>query len=205
MEEDWSGYWRENFCRLFRAGRFEVLPKWLDKAPDEGLLPIRIDPGMAFGGGDHPTTRLMLRLLCGLEERGLLPDEVLDVGSGTGILSIAAALLGAKRCEALDIDPFCMASAERNAALNGVAGKVTPLLLSLDLHGVLYRLVMANIVASQLEKLAPELKGRLAEGGILLLSGFTEDKKTIVREHFSPLRLAAESGEEGWAALALER
>jgi ribosomal protein L11 methyltransferase len=125
VEENWTPFWRDTLQVVRVTERITLVPAWTD--PPEGVeFPIRIDPGMAFGAGDHPTTRLCLHILEDLAVGGRLPARMLDVGTGTGVLSLAAGFLGAEQVHALDIDPFGYAACRRNARLNGLEGSVHP-------------------------------------------------------------------------------
>jgi ribosomal protein L11 methyltransferase len=131
-EENWTPFWRQSLGVVPVTERIALVPAW-EEAPAGVACAIRIDPGMAFGAGDHASTRLCLRLLEELASSGRLAARMLDVGSGTGVLSLAAACLGASHVDALDIDPFGYAACRRNIRLNGLQKKIRPLLLSLDL------------------------------------------------------------------------
>ena len=204
-EEDWSPLWKQSLGPIRASASISVVPVWEAALPE---LPctLRIDPGMVFGAGDHPTTRLCLRLLEELSTAGALPAKALDVGTGTGVLALAAARLGAASVDALDIDPFGFAASRRNACLNGLTETVRPRLLSLDLVGEDYPLVLANLVASQLDNLEADLRGRVAVGGRLLLSGFSTAAEASVRERL--LRgwaLEGRRDEDGWVAIVGRR
>lgn len=202
-EENWTPYWRESLRTVRVSPNLALVPAW-EELPEDVPCAIRIDPGMAFGAGDHPTTRLCVRILEDLAGKGALPARVLDVGAGTGVLALAAARLGALEAHALDIDPFGYAACRRNAHLNGLESSVVPLLLSLDLLEGDYPLVLANIVASQLNATAPYLRRALRPGGLLLLSGFGPEAEERVLGALGPgLRLRERAEEEGWLALLL--
>lgn len=204
-EEDWSGYWK-NSLAAFQAGkRFALVPAW-EEPPPGAAEPIFIDPGMAFGAGDHPTTRLCVDLLesIALDSPGAGP--VLDVGAGTGVLSIAAAKMGLKPVDALDIDPFCYASCRRNIKLNGLAGLVRPLLMSLDLLKGTYPLVLANVAPRQIESMALVMAGKVAGGGRLIVSGFeTDAEERVMRSLGAGFKVVLRREEEKWLALLAER
>ncbi|MBI5439966.1 MAG: 50S ribosomal protein L11 methyltransferase [Deltaproteobacteria bacterium] len=203
-EENWTPYWRESLGIVRVTSAIVLVPAW-EEVPRGVACAIRIDPGMAFGAGDHPTTRLCLRLLEELAQNEQLADRVLDVGTGTGVLALAAARLGAREACGLDIDPFGFAACRRNARLNGLETAVRPLLLSLDLLGERYPLVLANVVASQLTATAPHLREALAPGGRLILSGFGGDvEEKIVKAMGPTLQVAERREEEGWLALLLQ-
>jgi len=201
VEENWTPFWRKSLATVSVTERVALVPAW-EEAPSGIACALKIDPGMAFGAGDHPTTRICLRILEDLERRGELPARILDVGAGTGVLALVAACLGVERADALDIDPFGYAACRRNARLNGLEDAVRPVLLSLDLLEGTYPLILANIVAPQLDVLSGLLRQRLEPGGRLVLSGFEAAEATSVA---SALRLPVEDRreEQGWAALTL--
>jgi ribosomal protein L11 methyltransferase len=172
-EEDWAHAWKR-FFRVERIGRrLVVCPSWRRHRPAPGEVVLRLDPGMAFGTGQHPTTRLCLALL----EDYVRPDaRVLDVGTGSGILAIAAALLGASEVLALDIDPVAVRVAEANAAANGVGERVRVLQGTLDGRGPAsgrYDCIVANISAEATLEMAPALVAALRAGGVAIVSGIT--------------------------------
>jgi ribosomal protein L11 methyltransferase len=174
-DTDWTEAWREGYAAQ-RIGRIVVVPSWIDEplAPDE--LELRLDPGMAFGTGLHPTTRACLRLL---QEVGPMPPVVLDVGSGSGILALAALRLGAGHAVCLDTDPAAVAATRENAERNGLGGQVTALsgtLPASPADGVRYRLITANLVASMLVDLADALSAHAAPGGALLAAGVIAER-----------------------------
>jgi ribosomal protein L11 methyltransferase len=200
-EEDWTPHWVENFREFKGTGGITIIPAWEERTPREEETVIHIDPGMAFGAGDHPTTRLCLKIIEIILDNGGFAGEVLDVGSGTGVLSIAAAKLGAGRVTAVDIDPFCFASAKRNIEANRAGNKIIPALISLDLLPGSFDFVMANIVAGQLQAIAEEIKDHLAPGGSLLLSGFETAALPVIEKAFAPLEKSIILEEEGWLAV----
>jgi ribosomal protein L11 methyltransferase len=173
--EEWATSWRAEFP-ILRVGRIVVRPPWREHTAAPGDAVVTIDPGQAFGTGLHPTTRLAL---IGLERwstagrLGELPPGgpgVLDVGTGSGILLLAAIALGASHGTGVDIDPLSVAAATENAARNGVAERVTIQAGSLPISAPA-PLVMANLVATLHIELAPLLVGAMAPGGRLLASG----------------------------------
>ena len=201
VEQNWTPCWRQTLSAVAVTPRVALVPAWEAGAPPAPIT-LRVDPGMAFGAGDHPTTRLCVRVLDELALAGDLPPRLLDVGTGTGVLALVSACLGATAVDALDIDPFGFAACRRNAHLNGLSAAVRPVLLSLDLLAGVYPLVVANIVAGQLQVLAPLLRERVAPGGRLLVSGFEERDEQRVRDHvLGPFVLEARLAEEGWLAL----
>lgn len=173
-DADWTDAWKAGYVRQ-RIGRVVIVPSWLDEpiGPDE--VALRLDPGMAFGTGLHPTTRGCLTLL---QEISPMPSVVLDVGSGSGILALAALRLGAERAVCYDTDPLAVAATLANAAANGLADRVTANLGSLppEPSGEPYPVVLANLVAAVLIDLAEPLAAHTAAGGTLLASGIIDTR-----------------------------
>jgi ribosomal protein L11 methyltransferase len=204
-EQDWAVSWREFFGVVDYGGRLIIVPTWIEHEAAPGQLPIRLDPGQAFGTGHHETTRLCLGALDGLVKPG---DRVLDVGTGSGVLSIAAMLLGARSVEAIDIDPVAADVARANCEANGVGAAVTVRsgVLTPE-HPVTYDLVVANIFTEVNIALAPAFAKVTRPGGQLVLSGVlaadAERVAAVMREHgFRRVRL---SFERDWALLQFER
>lgn len=205
-EEDWSGYWKNSLTAFPAGKRFVLVPAW--EKPPEGTSaePIYIDPGMAFGAGDHPTTRLCIEILESLAQSEPGTGPVLDVGAGTGVLSLAAAKIGLGPVDALDIDPFCHASCRRNIKRNGLTGLVKPLLLSLDLLKGAYPLVIANIAPRQIESMALTMASKVKLNGKLILSGFGgSDEDRVMRSLGAQFKTTMRREEGGWLALLAER
>jgi|DewCreStandDraft_1066081.scaffolds.fasta_scaffold00356_32 ribosomal protein L11 methyltransferase len=179
--QDWADAWKEHF-HVERVGRRLVIrPSWRPFTPQPGDVVIDLDPGMAFGTGQHPTTRTCLELL---EEHVRLGDVVLDVGTGSGILAVAAVKLGAARCLALDVDPQAVRVARDNAARNGVAERVQVAEGTLTADDALrhaFDLAVANITAAAVAALAPALATALRPGGTLIGSGIVADRLDAVR------------------------
>jgi ribosomal protein L11 methyltransferase len=194
-DDDWVRRARAQFMPLAIGERLWIVPSWLE-APDTRPAVVRLDPGMAFGTGTHPSTRLVLRFL----ERVLCGGErVLDYGCGSGILAIAAAKLGAAEVAAVDLDPLALKVTGGNAHANEVmVGVSTPeALLPGD-----YDVVVANILANPLMRLAPMLAARVGTRGKLALSGILEAQAQDVAAAYRPafdLRVGAT--EEGWVLL----
>ncbi|MFW6325911.1 MAG: 50S ribosomal protein L11 methyltransferase [Desulfovermiculus sp.] len=174
-DENWQTAWQFFFQPVEVAGTFCILPPWKAQEQHKNeLVPLIIHPKMAFGTGHHPTTNLCLQAMVEVKRRGLWPDgeTVLDVGTGSGILAIAAAHLGSS-CVAMDNDPVAMDNALENVRTNKV-GRYVHLFCgdegSLDSKQT-YPLVVANILAGPLIRMAPNLEGLVAPGGTLILSG----------------------------------
>lgn len=202
-EEDWAEYWKRDFHPLRVGERFVVKPSWCGYEARPGDRVIEIDPGMAFGSGTHETTALCIELL----EAHVRPgDFVVDVGTGTGILAIAASLAGASDVLAIDIDPLSVRVACENVARNGLQDRIRiaqgDLLDALD--GQKANVLVANIVADVILFLAAPARARIAPGGAFLCSGISAPRKDEV---LSALRAAGyevldvrEAGE--WVAVA---
>ena len=173
-DADWTDAWKAGYAPQ-RIGRVVIVPSWLDEpiGPDE--VALRLDPGMAFGTGLHPTTRGCLTLL---QEISPMPPVVLDVGSGSGILALAALRLGAERAICYDTDPLAVEATLANAAANGLTDRVTAPLGSLPPKplGEPYPLVLANVVAAVLIDLAAPLAAHTAPGGTLLAGGIIDTR-----------------------------
>lgn len=179
-EEDWANGWKEHFHPL-RVGRIVIKPTWREweSKPDE--LVVELDPGMAFGTGLHPTTRLMLS---GLQTRVRAGMNILDLGTGSGILAIPAAMLGA-RVMGLDVSEVAVEVASANVAANGMSDHVSVERGSIDvIAGQRFDLIFANIIASVLVDLAPQLAAALTSQAELLASGIIEERADLVREAF---------------------
>lgn len=227
-EEDWANAWKQHY-RVQRVGaRTVIVPSWLEYAPEPADVVLHLDPGMAFGTGLHPTTQLCLRLL---EQHARPARPTLDLGTGSGILAIAAAKLGAAPVLALDNDPVAVAVAAENIARNGVAATVQAALGSLGagqrmghwLSGdfgaaddepsraaeqpaasaPMFDLVVANLIARVLIILAADLAAALAPGGTLISSGIIIDREDEVALALAAagLQLVERHREGEWIAL----
>ena len=180
-DDDWQTRWREQFTPLAFAGGLWVVPTW-HAVPPAARHHVRLDPGMAFGTGTHPTTGLCLDWLG--REVPLVGKSVLDYGCGSGILAIAALRHGAGRVVGVDVDPQACVVARENAALNGCAD--IGFLLPADLGSEHYEVLVANILLNPLITLAPEFDRRLAPGGYLGLSGLLVEQVDAAMAAYVP-------------------
>ena len=200
--DDWIDIWKKHFRPLHIGERVVVCPEWIEYAPKEGEAVVRLDSNMAFGTGEHETTAMCLELL----QQYLRPgDTVVDVGCGSGILGIAALLMGAGFAYMTDIDYVAVQSAAHNAALNGVDGRakiaLSDLLEDADVRG---QVVTANITADILCRLAGSIPKNLCPGGALILSGIIAPKlaQVIAAYEGVGLHLVKQLQRGEWYALA---
>ena len=192
--------WRDHAQPVWIARDLVVCPAWIPLAADPAVIVVRIEPGATFGLGNHPTTVLSMRAL-----RAALFDgaTVLDVGCGSGVLAVAACMLGASRADAIDISPVSGPVTSTNAATNGVSDRVhvstTPLA---DIMGK-YDIVLANILAPTLIELADDLRRVVNPSGVLIISGVLADRHDHVEQALQPFRRTDCSTLDGWAAVTL--
>ena len=212
-DTDWEESWKDNYPAVEVGKNFVVLPYWLATSDDSGRLPVILDPGLTFGTGAHPSTQMVMEFM----EDAVLPCSVcLDLGSGSGILSIAALRLGAKSAIGVDIDPKAEDIARENAAYNSFAapeftaltGNVTtdrPLMDRLSKKH--YDVVLVNIVADVIIGLSPVLPAFLTENSILICSGILHDRLsdvTAALEH-AGLTVTAIRAREDWRSITAKR
>jgi len=194
-DDDWVRRSQSQFAPMAIGRRLWIVPSW-HEPPDSNAAIVRLDPGMAFGTGSHPTTRLVLEFLV-RELRG--GEQVLDYGCGSGILAIAAAKLGAGRIDAVDLDPQALKATTQNARANDVVAGVWP---PEALPPGEYDVVVANILSNPLVLLAPLICARVRAGGRLALSGILENQASEVIGAYGPaVTLSASGREGGWVLL----
>lgn len=175
-QEDWQNAWKKYYHAMDIGKRLAIVPGW--EQYDTDRTAITMDPGMAFGTGTHETTALCLEVL---DERVRGGERVLDIGTGSGILAIAALKLGAAAAEGVDIDPMCVRTAGENAVRNGVEDRLTVLVGDLsDKASGVYDLITANIVAAAILSLAPHVPALLAPGAVFIASGIIDTRKEEV-------------------------
>ena len=199
-EVDWVARFREGF-RPFQVGRFLVAPRWDAPAPSPGVLVV--DPGRAFGTGTHETTRLCLESLEDLASRRPL-GRTLDLGSGTGLLAVAAGRLGAGPLVASDIDPEATASSRLHARLNGARAHVVRADGGRGFRPGSFDLVLANLMALLLIDRASEIRALVAPGGALVVSGLLLDDVPPVRDAYAACGVPRERTLGEWAALVFD-
>lgn len=203
-DEDWAETWKEFFHTEKIGARTVIKPTWEEYEAKAGEIVVELDPGAAFGTGQHATTSLCIRALEDLVRPGM---TVFDVGTGSGVLAIVAAKLGAKRVEAVDFDPVAVRVARENVRQNGAEDVVRTERSDL-LKSVAGKadLIIANIIADIIVRLFGEVKGSLAAGGTMLLSGIIEDRLPDVVEAAAQHGFAVEKieQEKGWAAVIVK-
>jgi ribosomal protein L11 methyltransferase len=207
-EADWAEAWKAHFPVMRIGRRIVIKPTWREHAaaPDDVILDL--DPGMAFGTGLHPTTRLCLAGVEAAADRGLLAGaRVLDVGCGSGILAIAAAKLGAASVLGVDTDPIAIEATLANAARNGLADRIAARPGSLPTGEPGHDVVLANLIASLLIALAGPLRDELRPGGVVLASGIFADREAAVRDALESAGLAVgtRAAEGEWVMLEAAR
>ncbi|ALV08603.1 [LSU ribosomal protein L11P]-lysine N-methyltransferase [Roseateles depolymerans] len=200
-EQDWVRLTQSQFAPVEITPTFWIVPSW-HEAPAQARQKMRLDPGLAFGTGSHPTTRMCLRWIAAHGDEAAGWDRVLDYGCGSGILAIATALFGARGIDAVDIDPAAVQSSLQNAQENQVS-----------IHAALpdaaqgeYPVVLANILATPLKLLAPLLCNHLAPGGHLVLAGILERQADELKAAYAPfVSLEVADQEDGWILMTARR
>jgi ribosomal protein L11 methyltransferase len=196
-EDEWRDVWKKWFG-VHHIGKFVIVPSWEQHAAKADEWIIEMDPGRAFGTGTHASTRLCLRAI---EQMDGPRARVLDVGCGSGVLSIAAAKRFAARITGIDLDPDAVEVSHENAQRNGLVGRASFSSRPLGAVWGRYDLIVANIQPEVLIPMAPSLLVRLAPAGRLVLSGILAEAAAPVEEAYRGLRLVERLDEDGWRAL----
>ncbi len=198
-DQDWERSWMDDFQPMRFGQRLWVVPSW-HSAPDPEAVNMLLDPGLAFGTGTHPTTALCLEWLDGQQLQGC---KVLDFGCGSGILAIAALLLGAEHATCTDIDPQALEATADNAGRNAIMPSRYSLHLPSEMPQQQYDRVLANILAGPLVELAPQLAGFCRPGGRLVLSGILAEQAEDVRQAYAGnFTLDPTSELDGWVRIS---
>ena len=208
QEEDWARAWRKQYTIQHLGKRLVICPTWLSYQPEQHEVVVRLDPGMAFGTGVHPTTRMCLRTLDELVKNGM---RIADVGCGSGILSIAAVKLGASKALAFDVDDLAVRVARENVEANGVSQVVDvaegalrhdPTQPSLN-----YDLIVANITLNPIVELTPHIVNSLGPGGLAVLSGLLQEQGPTVESAFESLgaSLQSRAAIDDWLTLVFRK
>lgn len=204
-EQDWAVSWREFFGVVETGGRIVIVPSWVEHQVKPGQIAVQLDPGQAFGTGHHETTRLCLKALDGLCRPGI---TLLDVGTGSGVLSIAAVKLGVPHVVAIDIDPIAAEIARRNCDTNGIGDEVSISSGTLSPHHAgRYELVASNISTDANIGLAETFGTVVLPGGDLVLSGIleTDDQRVIAAMEHHGFGLVALEHERDWSMIHLRK
>ena len=206
-EEDWATSWKAYYKPVHIGEKMVIVPMWekYEQKPHEII--VRMDPGMAFGTGTHETTRLVVGLLEKYTSKGC---RMLDVGTGSGILAICAAKLGAGACYAYDIDPVAVRVAKENVEKDGaetVFCDTSDLLAGVDLSGGQYDLVCANIVADIIIRMSPDISRFMKDDAILIASGIITERadEVVSAVEANGLRIKERLTDNGWCALVIEK
>lgn len=205
--EDWANSWKEHFHVLRLGKRFVVRPTWREFAPGPDDLVISLDPGMAFGTGSHPSTEMCLHLM---EELDFAGKSTLDVGAGSGILSVGAVLLGASAVDAVEIDEYAAKALASNVALNDMSDTIPVIVgdIATALPGeAVYDVVLANLIARILIENAENITRRVSADGVIVASGIIEEREPDVLEAYSACGFTVRERRQtnDWIALTLER
>ena len=204
-EEDWANSWKA-YYKPFKIGKIVIVPAWEKYQAQDGEIIVTMDPGMAFGTGTHETTRLIIGLLQKYVKAG---DSLLDVGTGSGILAICGAKLGAEECYAYDIDPMSVRVANENIKDSGLEGRIvcaqSDLLKQAYKMAGGYNIVCANIVADIIIRMTPDVSEFMNENTVLLASGIISERCHDVVDCFEKngFKIVEKAEDNGWCALAV--
>ena len=205
QEENWADSWKKYF-KPIPLGRVTIVPAWEKYEAKDGEIIVSIDPGMAFGTGTHETTRLVMKIMQDVVKGG---EQVLDVGCGSGILSICASKLGAKSCNAYDIDPVAVKVTKENAVASGcnnITAGTSDLLRGVEKKSGGYDVCVANIVAEIILRMLPDIKDYLTPGAPIILSGIVKEREDDIRNASVNLGFTVEriERENDWVAMLIK-
>ena len=205
-EQDWYNEWKKGFEPVHIGKHLTVVPAWMEYQASEDEVTVLMDPGMAFGSGTHETTKLCASML----EKYIYPNaKILDIGTGSGILSIFALKLGASKCFGYDLDPIAVRVACENAVLNkvdGFLGGVSDLLNNVSINDSPFDIVLANIVSDIIIRMSKDISSFLRPGSLLICSGIIIDKKNDVLNSFlsKGFSLIDEAFDNDWCSLVFQ-
>ncbi len=202
-DQNWNKLWEKSREVIRVTDRIIIKPTFKEYSTNENEIVLTIDPKMSFGTGEHQTTKLILRLLEKYVQKGM---KVLDVGSGTGILSIATVKLGAEKVVAMDFDEICLENCKENCILNDVGNSVEVFTGEIDdVEENNFDLILANIQKNVLLEIAEKIKIKLNQNGVVILSGLLESDKSIIETKYQSLGFKTEQVEslDEWIALVL--
>lgn len=205
-EDDWAEAWKK-YYKPIPLGKVTIVPAWEKYEPTDGEIIIKMDPGMAFGTGTHETTRLVMKIM---QDELTGGELVLDLGTGSGILSICASKLGARHCNAYDIDPVAVKVARENAKADGcenITVGISDLLAGVDCSMGKYSFCVANIVADILIRMLPDVGDYLTDGAGLILSGIISPRADEVRRaaEAAGFCIVREERENDWLAIFVRK
>ncbi len=208
-EEDWANAWKDYFHVTHIGKRLVIRPSWRDYTPGEDEVVLELDPGMAFGTGVHPTTRMCLEQV---EQRVRSGMRIIDVGTGSGILALAAAKLGAEFVYCIDNSTVAVESATANVAINGLSDRVSVVLGLLDESEAArmaeqFDMVLVNIIAHIIGGMAPQLAQVLKPGGLLIASGIIEARRSDAEQPLlqAGLQLVEQAMTDDWIVLIMRK
>lgn len=201
-DQDWERTWMDNFHPMCFGKRLWIIPSWTE-APNPNAINLLLDPGLAFGTGTHPTTALCLEWLDEFMQEGF---EVIDFGCGSGILAVAALMLGAKKVIGVDIDPQALQASRENAKRNQISDKLFPLYLPDDMPKATSDIVLANILAGPLVELVTTIINLVKPKGWICLSGILENQAEMIRKAYEPyFNLQKTVIKDGWVRIVGQR
>lgn len=197
-DKDWIREWMDSYKPIQFGQRLWICPSWCD-VPDPDAVTIMLDPGLAFGTGTHPTTAMCLRQLDGMDVRG---KTIIDYGCGSGILAIAAILLGAKSVICVDNDPQALVATRDNAKRNGISEEQLSVYLPDDEPQIPADIMLANILAGPLVELSPKLMALTKPSGDLILSGLLDEQRAVIVSAYADIQFFDFITDNEWLCLA---